>query len=306
MSEYLGLAYYTEVPVVVWNVQRVGPSTGLPTRTAQGDLTFTYFLGHGDTDTVMLFPSSVNECFEFGWKSFDIAERLQGPVFVITDLDLGMNEWMTPKFEYPEGKMDRGKVIWEADLDSFAERMKTEYGRYKDVDGDAIPYRTVPGNVHKNAPYFARGTGHDDMALYSEDPQIWVDGLDRIKRKYETIKAYTPKPEIFSKPGAKVGIITAGSSHFAVEEAIDKFEAEGKKFDYLRLRSIPFHDEVREFIEGHEMTYVVELNRDGQLAQIITVEMPDLSEKMSKVAKVDGMPLSAKWIMQAIESQEVK
>lgn len=306
MTEYLGLAYYAEIPVVVWNIQRVGPSTGLPTRTAQGDLTFSYFLGHGDADFILLFPGSVNECFEFGWKSFDIAERLQAPIFVISDLDLGMNEWMTPKLEYPNQPMDRGKVLWEDDLQNFAEKMKTSYGRYKDVDGDGIPYRTVIGNTHPLAPYFARGTGHDEYAHYTEDPQAWENGMARIKKKYETAKQFTPKPEIFKVEGASIGIIAAGSSHFAVEEARDILAEQGIKTDYLRLRSIPFHDEVFDFICNHDRVYVVELNRDGQLRQILTINIPECALKLRKAAKVDGLPLSAKWITEQILKQEEK
>ena len=165
MAEYAGLAYFAEVPMVIWDVQRVGPSTGLPTRTAQGDLTFAYFMGHGDTQHVILLPGSVNECFEFGWKAFDLAERLQTPVFVLSDLDFGMNQWMTKPFEYPDTPMDRGKVLWEEDL----ERLKGDWGRYLDVDGDGIPYRTLPGNRHPAAAYFTRGTGHDENARYTED-----------------------------------------------------------------------------------------------------------------------------------------
>ncbi|MAT44405.1 MAG: ferredoxin oxidoreductase [Anaerolineaceae bacterium] len=306
MTEYLGLAYYSEVPVVVWNVQRVGPSTGLPTRTAQGDLTFSYFLGHGDADFIMLFPGSVNECFEFGWKSFDIAERLQAPIFVISDLDLGMNEWMTPKLEYPNQPMDRGKVLWEEDLEAFAEKMKTSYGRYKDVDGDGIPYRTVVGNTHPLAPYFTRGTGHDEYAYYTEDPVAWEKGMERIKKKYETAKQYTPKPEIFTEENASIGIITAGSTHFAVEEARDILAENGVKSDYLRLRSIPFHDEVYDFIRNHDRVYIVEANRDGQLKQILTINIPECAMQLRKVAKVDGLPLSAKWITEQILQQEEK
>ncbi len=208
MTEYAGLAYFTEVPLVVWDVQRVGPSTGLPTRTAQGDLTFVYFMGHGDTQQVILLPGSVNECFEFGWRAFDIAERLQTPVFVLTDLDFGMNQWMTEPFEYPETPMDRGKVLWEEDL----EKLKEGWARYRDVDGDGIPYRTLPGNRHPKAAYFTRGTGHDEDARYSEDPQVWHDNLIRLKKKYETARSYVPAPVVDTQDGASLGIIAFGSS----------------------------------------------------------------------------------------------
>ena len=182
MTEFIGLAYYAEIPVVIWNVQRVGPSTGLPTRTAQGDITFVKFMGHGDTDNIMLFPGSVNECFEFGWKAFDIAERLQTPVVVMTDLDLGMNEWMTPKFNYPDQEMDRGKILWEDDLQKMLDKYKNEFGRYKDLDGDGITYRTLVGNQHPEAAYFTRGTGHDEFANYTEDPVIWEESLAVLRK----------------------------------------------------------------------------------------------------------------------------
>lgn len=299
MTEYLGLAYYSEVPVVVWDVQRVGPSTGLPTRTAQGDLTFVHFLGHGDTDFILLFPGSVNECFEFGWKSFDIAERLQTPVMVMSDLDLGMNEWMALKFDYPDQPMDRGKILWEVDLDHFQELHGQKYGRYKDVDNDTIPYRTLPGNLHPNAAYFTRGTGHDENANYTEDSEIWLKSMDRLKQKFKNSVKFTPKPEIMLS-GSHIGLITLGSASFPVLEARDKLAALGIGCDYMRIRSLPMHSEVKEFINTHEYCYVIELNRDGQLHQIISVNMYDTCLDLRKVAKVDGMPLSAKWIVNEI------
>ncbi|GAH52830.1 unnamed protein product, partial [marine sediment metagenome] len=190
MAEYAGLAYFAEVPIVVWDVQRVGPSTGLPTRTAQCDLTFTYFLGHGDTQQIILLPGSINECFEFGWRAFDIAEQMQAPVFVLSDLDFGMNQWMAHPYEYPDEPMNRGKVLWEQDL----EEIQGEWARYRDIDGDGIPYRTVPGNRHRKAPYFARGTGHNEMARYSEDPVDYVKLLKRLKQKFYTARKYVPPP----------------------------------------------------------------------------------------------------------------
>ena len=305
MTEYLGLAYYSEVPVVVWDVQRVGPSTGLPTRTAQGDITFVYFLGHGDTEFIQLFPGSVNECFEFGWKSFDIAERLQTPVIVMSDLDLGMNEWMSPKFEYPETQMDRGKILWEDDFKAFLEKTKGDYGRYKDFDGDGIPYRTLMGNRNPSAAYFTRGTGHTEYASYSEEASVWEASLDRLKKKFETAKKFTPKPEIIQDNG-DIGVITLGSAHFPVEEARDLLLKKGIKTDYLRLRSIPIHDEVKEFIKNHDHCYIVEINRDGQIHQILSLNSPDEVKKLRKVSKVDGMPLTAKWIVNEILAQEEK
>ena len=302
MAEYTGLAYYTETPVVIWDVQRVGPSTGLPTRTAQGDLTFVYFIGHGDTQSVILLPGSVNECFEFGWRAFDIAERLQTPVFVLSDLDFGMNHWMTKPFEYPDSPMDRGKVLWEGDL----ERLNGDWGRYRDVDGDGIPYRTVPGNRHPRAAYFTRGTGHDQNGRYTEDNLIWHDMLERIKHKFETARQYMPKPVIEKMKGAEVGIISYGSTDPAICEARHTLKEADVKTDYLRLRAIPFTDEVTEFLNKHKRVYVVEMNRDGQLHQIMTINYPDQAAKLISIAYTDGLPLTAQFVHQAISTEEVK
>ncbi|MBW6471817.1 MAG: 2-oxoacid:acceptor oxidoreductase subunit alpha [Anaerolineaceae bacterium] len=305
MTEFIGLAYYAEIPVVIWNVQRVGPSTGLPTRTAQGDITFVKFMGHGDTDNIMLFPGSVNECFEFGWKAFDIAERLQTPVVVMSDLDLGMNEWMTPKFNYPDQPIDRGKILWEEDLQKMLDKYQNEFGRYKDLDGDGIPYRTLVGNMHPKAAYFTRGTGHDEYASYTEDPEIWEESLSRIKRKFENGKQYLPKPMIKSND-SKSGIICVGSAAFPVEEAIDMLSKDHLYFDYMRIKSIPFHQEVIDFLHIHDRIYIVELNRDGQLAQLLTLAAPVESIKFRNVTKVDGLPLTAKWIANEIRKDEEK
>lgn len=302
MTEYAGLAYYAEVPCVIWDVQRVGPSTGLPTRTAQGDMNMAYFLGHGDTQNVLLIPGSVTECFEFGWKSFDLAERLQTPIFVMSDLDFGMNQWMTKKFEYPDLPMDRGKVLWEEDI----ERMKTTWGRYADVDHDGIPYRTVPGNLHPMSAYLARGTGHDDNAHYSEEPEVWEAGLLRLKKKFDGARGLVPAPVIESKSGAKIGIIAYGSTDPAVQEARALFKQKGILTDYMRLRAVPFNDEVKKFISAHEKNYVVEVNRDGQVNQILQLEYPDQAGTLISIAHCDGLPLSARWIMQAIASKEVE
>lgn len=301
MSEYLGLAYYAEVPVVVWDVQRVGPSTGLPTRTAQGDMTMGNYLSHGDTQYVMLIPGTVQECFEYGWKAFDIAERLQTPVLVMSDLDLGMNQWMTRKFEYPDKPMDRGKILWEEDL----EKIKDTWGRYKDVDGDGIPYRTVPGNLHPHAAYFARGTGHDEYAQYSEEPDVWENIMERLKRKFETAKSILPEP-VLQDSHAKIGVISYGSADPAVEEATHILAKQGVAVDYLRVRAIPFSEQVNDFIEKHEHVYVAEMNRDGQLAQILQVEYPQFAGRIIKLAKMDGLPLSARWISTQISTREVK
>jgi 2-oxoglutarate ferredoxin oxidoreductase subunit alpha len=303
MSEYSGLAYFAEVPIVVWDVQRVGPSTGLPTRTAQADLTGTYFLGHGDTQFVILLPGSVQECFEFGWKAFDLAERLQSLVFVLSDLDLGMNQWMTKPFEYPDIPMDRGKVLWEKDL----EQLNGIWARYKDVDGDGIPFRTVVGNKHHAAAYFARGTGHDENARYSEDAENWEANILRLKRKYDTARSLVPKPILSTMRGAEIGIIAYGSTEPAVEEArVLLKQDKGPKSDFLRMRALPCTAEVFKFIQKHERIYVVEANRDGQLRQILSMAMPEQAGKLRSAAHNDGLPLTADWIKEAILAQEAK
>lgn len=302
MTETLGMAYYAEVPVVIWDVQRVGPSTGMPTRTAQGDLTMVNFISHGDTQMIQLIPGSVNECFEFGWKAFDIAERLQTPVVIMSDLDFGMNQWTTKAFEYPETPIDRGKVLWESELDAKLAEWNGEWGRYLDVDGDGIPYRTVPGNRNRKSAYFTRGTSHDEFARYTENPEVWERVFNRIAKKIELGKKYLPQAILDTETGAGFAIIACGSPDPAVREARDRLSEEGMPSDYLRIRSIPFGDEVKAFLDGHETIYVVDNNRDGQLAQLLQVEFPDCACKIVKIAHMDGLPLSAEWIHHQIKN----
>ena len=303
MTEFAGLAYYGEVPIVVWDVQRVGPSTGLPTRTSQGDLTFTHYLGHGDTEQVILLPGTVNECFEFGWRAFDIAEHMQTPVFILSDLELGMNQWMAEPFKYPDTPMDRGKVLWEEDL----EKLKGDWGRYRDVDGDGIPYRTLPGNKHPASAYFMRGTGHTENARYSEDADTWASMMDRIKKKYHNAAKFIPEPVIEKVEGAKVGIIAFGSTEPAVREARHQLETRANlKADSMRIRGVPFTDEVQRFIESHENNYVVEMNRDGQMYQLLLVEYPQLADKLTSIAYNDGLPATARWVRESVLAMEVK
>lgn len=306
MTEYIGLAYYAEVPVVIWDVQRVGPSTGMPTRTAQGDLTMVNFISHGDMQMIILIPGSINECFEFGWKAFDLAERLQTPVVVLSDLDFGMNQWITPKFEYPDQPMDRGKVLWEEDLEKFLQEHNGDWGRYKDFDGDGIPYRTILGNRHPKSGHFTRGTSHDEYAAYSEDNVVWERVFSRIAKKFETAKQFLPKPELSLTGKTKIGIIASGSVHPAIIEARDLLETGGITTDYLRVRSLPFIDELREFLATHDRVYVVEINRDGQMYQLLAMQFPDLAGKMIKLAHLDGLPLPAKWIVNQIQNLEEK
>ena len=302
MTEFIGLAYYSEIPVVVWDVNRVGPSTGLPTRTSQGDLLMLYFLGHGDTQHVVLLPSSAKECFEFGWRSFDIAERLQTPVFVLSDLDLGMNQWMTKEFEYPDEDMDRGKILWEEDLENWT----GGWGRYVDVDGDGIPYRTVPGNRHPKSAYFSRGSGHDEFAAYSEDNENWEQNMARLSRKYETARQYMPKPILTGSGRSKIGLIAFGSTETAILEALDQLIDEEIVADFLRIRALPLVEEVGEFIKKHDQIYIVELNRDGQLHQILNIKYPEFSSKMTSLTKHDGLPLTASWVSQTVLVKEKK
>ena len=300
MVEYVGLAYFSEVPVVIWDIQRIGPSTGLPTRTAQGDMRLAYNMGHGDVKHVLLLPGSVTECFEFGWKAFDIAEQLQTPVIVLSDLDFGMNQWMTKPFEYPNTPMDRGKVLWEDELRQMGEK----WGRYLDVDGDGITYRTLPGNKLPNSAYFARGTGHNEYAQYSEEPEDWENNLLRLRRKIDSSVSILPKPIITTTPEAQISIISYGSTDSAIEEAMTMLSAQGYKIDHLRMRSLPAAPEVIEFVHSHERNYVIELNRDGQLHQILRLEIPDCSMKLISLSHLDGLPLTAQWVVSNIIAKE--
>jgi 2-oxoglutarate ferredoxin oxidoreductase subunit alpha len=300
MTEYMSLAYYAEVPLVLWDVQRVAPSTGLPTRTAQCDLIQNYTLGHGDTKHIILIPSSVNECFMFGWQAFNIAEEFQTPVIILSDLDLGMNMWMTKKFDYPDQPIKRGKILWEEDLEAF----EGEWGRYLDVDGDGIPYRTVMGNTHEDAPYFTRGTGHDEFGNYSEDPEVWKRTLDRIRLKFDTAKERLPKPVFRYVKGAKIGLIGMGSTEPALNEAQDKLEEKGFPADFMRIRALPFSDEVGAFIKAHERNYILELNQDGQLHKLLIVEYCDMTERLISLSYIDGMPMTADYVIKSVSSKE--
>jgi 2-oxoglutarate ferredoxin oxidoreductase subunit alpha len=269
----------------------------MPTRTSQADLTFVNSMGHGDTQSIILLPGSVNECFEFGWRAFDIAEQLQSPVFVLSDLDMGMNQWMSKPFQYPDQPMNRGKVLWDKDL----EELKGNWGRYLDKDGDGIPYRTIPGNRHPMSSYFTRGTGHDEYARYTEDSSVWLRNMDRLKKKYETAREYVPAPVLYSNPGATVGIVGFGSTEAAILEAVHQLESEHAiKADFLRVRALPFTQEVTDFIHKYDQVLVVEQNRDGQLNQLLTIEYPDQAAKLKSVAFGDGLPASARWVREGI------
>jgi len=292
MAEFAGLAYYAEIPVVIWDIQRVGPSTGLPTRTAQADVAFAFTLSHGDTKHIVLLPGSVAECYEFGMAAFDLADRFQTPVFVLSDLDLGMNLWMSKPFDYPEAPFDRGKVLSAEDL----ERLHGDWGRYRDVDGDGIPYRTLPGTDHPAAGYFTRGSGHDENAKYTEAADAYRRNLDRIGRKLDGSRPALPQP-VIQQSGSEVGIIAFGSSDVAVVEARELLSGQGLRTDYLRLRALPLAESVVEFIRDHQRVYVVEQNRDGQVYDLIRLETPpDLVGRLRSIRNYDGQPIPAEAI----------
>jgi 2-oxoglutarate ferredoxin oxidoreductase subunit alpha len=299
MAEFAGLGYFAEIPAVFWDIQRVGPSTGLPTRTGQGDITFVYHLGHGDTKNVILFPATVTECFEMGTTSFNLADELQTPVFVLSDLDLGMNTWMTEPFEYPQEEIKRGKVLTAEEVEEKG------FFRYQDIDGDGVGYRTLPGNEHPKGAWFARGTGHNEYAVYSEKSEDWVQNMDRLNRKFDTARKLVPKPVTEMNPMAEVGIISLGTTLFPIEEARTRLTERDMETSFMRLRALPINKEVRDFVENHERIYVIEMNRDGQLHAILQTEMPDLATKLVSVAYLDGMPLTARWIVEAIEEKEL-
>jgi 2-oxoglutarate ferredoxin oxidoreductase subunit alpha len=299
MAEFAGYGYFTEIPAVVWDVQRVGPSTGLPTRTAQADLSFAYGLSHGDTQFPVLLPGSVAECFDFGHLAFDLAERLQTPLFVLSDLDLGMNNWMSDTFTYPEKTWDRGKV-----LDDEALAKVTKFERYRDVDGDGIPYRTLPGVKDWKGTYFTRGSGHDEAARYTEDPAAYVRLMDRLRKKMDTARTLLPAPELHKTDGAEVGLIAFGSSHWALVEAQSQLAAAGVKADYMRVRALPLHPNVADFVKKYDRVYVVEQNRDGQLAERIRTESPERAMRIKSVLHYDGMPLDAKSVTDGVLAHE--
>jgi 2-oxoglutarate ferredoxin oxidoreductase subunit alpha len=300
MSEFAGLSYYAEIPAVVFDIQRVGPSTGLPTRTAQGDLLFVALNSHGDTRHVMLLPASVEECYQMSIDAFDLSERLQTIVYVMSDLDLGMNTWMSPTFKYPEAPLDRGKVLDDAKV----RELGASWGRYKDVDGDGIPWRSVPGT---NMPaFFTRGSGHNEMAQYTERPDDYVKNLDRLARKFDTARTLVPAPVLETEMGATIGIIAFGSSHFSVQEARDQLREEaGLKTSYLRLRAYPFTPAVDDFIRAHDRVYIVEQNRDAQMLRLLLMDgEAQFATRLRSVLHYNGLPIDARSISDGILAQE--
>ena len=303
MAEFAGLGYYVEIPGVIWDIQRVGPSTGLPTRTSQGDIEFVAKLSHGDTVHPMLIPSSVSECFSMANDAFNLADHLQTPVFVMSDLDLGMNNWMSEPFQYPTQPIKRGKILSKEDLDRLG-----SFARYKDVDGDGIGYRTLPGIDHPAGAWFARGSGHNEKGQYSERPDDYKNNLDRLRHKFECARDVVPKPEIVRNDGHDVGIIAYGTSHHALVEALDQLQTDhGVKVDYLRLKAYPFTTEVHDFIATHQRVYVVDQNRDGQMFNLLKLDIP--AEDMVGLRSVrhyNGLPIDARSVTDDIISQEGK
>ncbi len=301
MAEFTGLAYYAELPAVIFDVQRVGPSTGLPTRTAQGDIAFAAGLSHGDTRHILLLPASVSECYQMGMQAFDLAERFQTPVFVMSDLDLGMNTWMSEPFPYPDADVDRGKVLTPETLQAIG-----EWGRYKDVDGDGIPYRTLPGQFGPS--FFTRGSGHNAKAQYSERTDDYTDNVDRLLRKFDTARTAVPAPELDAGAGARVGLIAYGTSHWAVTESRDQLRDQlHLDTSYLRLRAYPFTADLGAFIDAHDRVYVIEQNRDAQMLGLMRLELSgEQIAKLRSVRHYNGLPIDARSITDEIRAQEAR
>jgi 2-oxoglutarate ferredoxin oxidoreductase subunit alpha len=303
MNEFVGLAYYAEIPIVIFDITRVGPSTGLPTRTQQSDILSMVYCSHGDTRHIVLLPASVSECFEMAVDAFDLTERFQTPIFVMSDLDLGMNNWMSDPFKYPDRTFDRGKVLTAEDLKRLG-----SFQRYADVDGDGIGYRTLPGTDHPAAAYFTRGSGHNEKALYSEKPDDYKRNMDRLAKKYETSRAHVPQPEVGYLKDAKVGFLAFGTTHWAIIESQDQLKREyNLPVSYYRLRAIPFTRHLAEFFEKHDRVYVVEQNRDAQMASLIKLELTsELGAKIRSIRHYSGLPIDARFVTDAIIAAEAE
>ena len=301
MGEFAGLGYYAEIPGVIFDVQRSGPATGMPTRTQQSDLLSTAFLSHGDTKHVVLLPGSVKECFDFGYAAFDLTERLQTPVFVLSDLDLGMNNWMSDPFVYPDKPQDRGKVLTAEDLERLG-----GFARYRDVDGDGIGWRTLPGTNHPKAAYFTRGSGHNDAAGYTEKPDEYQAVMERLARKFEGARKLVPAPVVIKDGTSKIGFLAFGSTDFALRESLDQIRDEyKKKVDYMRIRAYPFAHEIHDFVASHERVYVVEQNRDAQLLSLLKLDLPsDQAVKLRSILHYNGLPIDARSITEEFATKE--
>jgi 2-oxoglutarate ferredoxin oxidoreductase subunit alpha len=302
MAEFTGLGYYAEIPGVIFDVQRSGPSTGMPTRTSQADLLSTAFLSHGDTKHIVLLPGNVKECYEFAYAAFDLAERFQTPVFVLTDLDLGMNNWMADPFVYPDKPLDRGKVLTAEEL----EKRGGTFARYRDVDGDAIGWRTLPGTMHPKAAYFTRGSGHNDAAGYTEKPDEYMVVMDRLARKFENARKFVPAPVTTRNGKSKIGFLAFGSTDFALRESLDQIEKEHKlAVDYMRICAYPFAHEIHDFVAGHDRVYVVEQDRDAQLASLLKLDLPaNQIVKLRSILHYNGLPMDARTITEEFATKE--
>jgi len=301
MSEFIGLGYYAELPTVVFDVQRVGPSTGLPTRTAQGDILKNAVLSHGDTRHPMFFPASPEECFSLTLEAFEFAERFQTPVFLMSDLDLGMNNWMADPFPYPEKPIHRGKVLTAEDMDRLG-----SFARYQDADGDGVGYRTLPGTQHAAAAYFTRGSGHNEKAQYTEREDDYINNMDRLAHKFEVMRLHVPAPVVTIREKARIGFVAVGTSDYAVRESCDQLRDEyAVDASYLRLRAYPFTEELKDFIRRHDRVYVVDQNRDGQLLSLMRLEFePELIAKLRSVRYYGGLPLGARTVTDEVARQE--
>jgi 2-oxoglutarate/2-oxoacid ferredoxin oxidoreductase subunit alpha len=301
MAEFAGLGYYAELPGVIFDVQRTGPSTGMPTRNQQGDLLSVAFLSHGDTKHVMLIPGSVKECYEMAQAAFDLTEQLQTPVFVMSDLDLGMNNWMSEPFAYPDKPLNRGKVLSAEDLTRLG-----GFARYKDVDNDGIGYRTLPGTDHPQAAYFTRGSGHNEKAQYTERPDDYFNNMERLARKFETARTLVPRPEVVQTGKARIGLIAFGSSDFAIRESRNQLSKEyGLDTDYLRLRAYPFSREVHDFVASHDRIYVIEQNRDAQMLSLLKLDIQaEDIVKLRSIRHFNGLPLDARSVTDDLITQE--
>jgi 2-oxoglutarate ferredoxin oxidoreductase subunit alpha len=298
MNEFIGLAYYAEVPAVIFDVQRTGPSTGMPTRTQQGDLMMCAYASHGDTRHICLYPADPREAFEFAAASFDLAERFQTPVFVLSDLDIGMNDWMIPKLTWDDSyRPDRGKVLTAEELDGLQ-----SFSRYLDSDGDGITARTLPGQ-HPNGAYFTRGSGHNRFGAYTEDGDEYVEVIDRIDRKIQRAARAVPAPMVCLAAGARVGLVTVGGCHAACVEALDLLAADGRALDYLRVRGFPFGEDVAKFLEAHDVNFVVEQNRDGQLRSLLLLETGVAAERLESVRYYGGFPMSAHHVIAGVKAK---
>jgi 2-oxoglutarate ferredoxin oxidoreductase subunit alpha len=301
MQEFIGLAYYAEIPVVIFDITRVGPSTGLPTRTQQSDILSIVYASHGDTKHIMLLPASVEECFTMAYDAFDLSERFQTPVFVMSDLDLGMNNWMSDPFTYPKKTLDRGKVLSAEELKKLG-----SFQRYGDVDGDGIPYRTLPGTDHPAASYFTRGSGHNEHAAYSERPDDYKRNMDRLNKKYDTSRKLVPQPEVVYSEDTKIGFLAFGTTHWAIIESLDQLKREyDMSMSYYRLRAVPFTEHLVEFFEKHDRVYVVEQNRDGQMAMLIKLELPiELLGRLRSIRHYSGIPIDARFVTDEVVAAE--